>query len=51
MSVEELFNVGLREHSMSELWWTLGFIGVSLIVTSVVLIIGLIHNKRGGKKK
>ena len=51
MSVEELFNVGLREHSINELWWTLGFIGVSLIVTSVVLIIGLIHNKRGGKKK
>lgn len=51
MSVEELFNVGLRQHDMNELWWTLGFIGVSLVVTGVVLLIGLINNKRGGKKK
>ena len=51
MSVEELFNVGLRPHDMNELWWTLGFIGVSLVVTGAVLLIGLINNKRGGKKK
>ena len=51
MSVEELFNVGLREHPMSELWWTLGFIGIATVVTGVALLISLIHNKRGGKKK
>ena len=51
MSVEKLFNVGLRYHDMNELWWTLGFIGVATVVTGVALLISLIHNKRGGKKK
>ena len=51
MSVEELFNVGLRHHEMSELWWALGYIGVSLVVIGVVVGIALILDKKGDKKK
>ena len=51
MSVEELFNIGARHHEMGELWCCLGLIGVSSLILIGGLVISVILNKKGDKKK
>ena len=46
MVVENLFNVGLREHGASETVWTFGFIGVVLVLCGLVYLISVLSKRK-----